>query len=219
MWRNLLPCLAFTGMQLFLFPAFSFGEVKTIKGDLKAPKADHTIKLKKGELYVIDMTSKNFDTFVLLKDPNGQLVGADDDNGEGLNSQMFHVPKVDGNFTILATSFSKNGRGAYKITIAGVKDYKGKVFKGVFKGQRVPHTFKMKAGTRYTINMAGDFDTYLYLKDPAGNQVAANDDGGSRLNSRLQYSADKDGDYTIEAGSFGAGQGNYYIAVTPADKK
>jgi hypothetical protein len=54
---------------------------------------------------------------------------------------------------------------------------------------------------------SGAFDTYLYLKNPAGTVIASNDDGGGGTNSRIPAAS---GVFTLPAGS----AGTYVIEVT-----
>lgn len=61
-----------------------------------------------------------------------------------------------------------------------------------------------------------EFDTVLTLKGPSGEEVAFNDDSGGTLNSRIIYSVDITGRYTIVARSFSGEGGNYKIEVRPA---
>ena len=73
----------------------------------------------------------------------------------------------------------------------------------VDKVQRVPgkvHAVKMLKGKAYVIDLVSmDFDSYLRLEDSAGNQLAADDDGGGMLNSRIRFTASKDDTYLIYA--------------------
>lgn len=61
-----------------------------------------------------------------------------------------------------------------------------------------------------------DFDTVLILKSPSGEEVAFNDDSGGTLNSRIIYSVNVTGRYTIVARSYSGVGGNYKIEVRPA---
>jgi hypothetical protein len=65
------------------------------------------------------------------------------------------------------------------------------------------YSFKMIEGRRYQIDMvSADVDSYLRLEDPAGQQVAADDDGGGFPNARITYVAPKTGDYSVIATTF-----------------
>ena len=76
----------------------------------------------------------------------------------------------------------------------------------------VVHTFPMKAGKTYTINLNSPWDNFLRLEDPQGQQVAFDDDSGGNLNARIIYLAPTDGWYRIIVTSFGNGvSGNYRL--------
>lgn len=95
-----------------------------------------------------------------------------------------------------------------------------KSFEGDYNGAKVPHKVKLEKGKLYTITMvSGDFDTFLYLNGPDGNEVAKDDDGGGGLNSKIVYAPTKAGEFVIEASSFGQGQGKYKITVDVMDGK
>jgi hypothetical protein len=70
------------------------------------------------------------------------------------------------------------------------------------------YTFTGAPGQAVTILLtAASFDTYLYLRDPAGTVIKSDDDGGGGTNSRIPASS---GTYTLPAGS----SGTYTIEVT-----
>lgn len=68
------------------------------------------------------------------------------------------------------------------------------------------YTYKMNEGKSYQIDMrSAAFDSYLRLEDPAGMQVAADDDSGGFPHARIVYRAPRTGDYQIIATSFAGG--------------
>lgn len=77
------------------------------------------------------------------------------------------------------------------------------------------HTVKMVSGRVYTIDMVSkDFDSYLRLQDPKGNQLDEDDDSGGNLNSRIIFNCTKDGEYKIVTTTFGAdATGAYALTV------
>jgi thiol-disulfide isomerase/thioredoxin len=83
---------------------------------------------------------------------------------------------------------------------------------------RSPHKsypYKMAKGSVYIIDMTSDdFDTYLRLENPAGKQVAFNDDvAPGNLNSRIVYKAAEAGEHKIIATSFDAKSGEFTLKV------
>lgn len=70
------------------------------------------------------------------------------------------------------------------------------------------YTFNGVPGQSVSIQLtSAAFDTYVYLKNPAGTVITSNDDGGGGTNSRIPATS---GVYTLPAGSSGV----YVIEVT-----
>jgi serralysin len=64
---------------------------------------------------------------------------------------------------------------------------------------------QLVAGQQYTFTLssnASSIDSYLRLRDAAGNQLAFNDDGGGGLNSRITFTATSTGTYYLDAGTY-----------------
>jgi hypothetical protein len=84
------------------------------------------------------------------------------------------------------------------------------------------YTFNATAGDRITISMTatgGELDTLLILRDPNGNQVAIDDDGGEGLNSLIEnFVLPVTGEYTILATRFqgGTSEGTFELVLTEA---
>jgi hypothetical protein len=96
------------------------------KDDPKDPKRNtpakiHTVTLKKGQSYKIDMAGIGFDAYLRLEDNDGKELAEDDDSGGNLDAQIiFNCPK-DGEYKIYCTCFATAG-GKYVLTVksAGV---------------------------------------------------------------------------------------------------
>ena len=88
-----------------------------------------------------------------------------------------------------------------------------------FDGSRYDEwSFAGTAGQTMTITMSStSFDTLLMLLDPSGNPVAQNDDAStSGTDSRLTFTLDSSGTWTIVANSLVAnGLGSYVISADP----
>jgi hypothetical protein len=78
------------------------------------------------------------------------------------------------------------------------------------------HSYRMKAGTMYTIRMlSNQFDSYLRLEDPNGIAIMEDDDGDGFPNARIVFTAPRDGTYRLVATSFAPHTGgSYQIVVT-----
>ncbi len=76
----------------------------------------HTVKLKAGKVYTIDMMAR-FDTWLRLEDPDGKELIEDDDSGDGTNSRIVFTCSKDGAYKIVCTAFNQQGVGPYTLTV------------------------------------------------------------------------------------------------------
>jgi hypothetical protein len=70
------------------------------------PHKAFNVQLEKGKTYVVTMASTEMDSFLFVYDPNGKMVGFDDDSGGGLtgrNSRMHLTADHNGNYQIACT--------------------------------------------------------------------------------------------------------------------
>jgi glutathione peroxidase-family protein len=82
------------------------------------------------------------------------------------------------------------------------------------------HLVRMKRGLLYQIDMVSNqFDSYLFLEDKAGNQLAEDDDGGGNLNARIMFNCPKDGEYRVVCTCFQDAVGAYTLTVKQAGKE
>jgi len=205
------------------------------RGKLAEAVATHKVKLSPGTLYIVNVVSKNFDTFVRIEDSKGEKVAENDDVGfDLLHSKIALTPSREDTYKIMVTSFDGDGRGAYDITVvAGASaavpiPFAGASVKAKLDAneprdsfqRKSPHKLylmKMKAGMIYTINLdSDDFDPFLRLESPSGDPLQFDDDGGGGLNSRILYSPQADGEFRIVATSLGGGTGAFNLSVQTA---
>jgi S1-C subfamily serine protease len=73
--------------------------------------------------YLIDMESKQLDSYLQIVDARDQIIAADDDSGSGLNAQIYFIPPQDGKYRIVATTFA-GGTGNFTLKISKI-DFKG----------------------------------------------------------------------------------------------
>jgi hypothetical protein len=64
----------------------------------------------------IDLTSSQFDTYLILADQEGRIIAIDDDGGDGLNSRLA-IQLPAGGYTVWATSFSPFESGSYQLSV------------------------------------------------------------------------------------------------------
>jgi hypothetical protein len=77
----------------------------------------HNVKLTAGTIYTIDLRSGEFDAYLFLVDPFGNIVGMDDDSGGGLDARIVYRPSVTGTYRIVATTFRPFSTGRYRVHV------------------------------------------------------------------------------------------------------
>ena len=78
----------------------------------------HSIELKAGKTYVVDLISKNkdIDPFLRVEDNKNTELAYDDDGGEGLNSRLEFAPPADGTYRLVATTLKGVGEYTLRVT-------------------------------------------------------------------------------------------------------
>lgn len=198
------------------------------------------VELAAGSAYQIDMASNRFDCYLRLLDPAGKQVAHDDDGGEMTNSRIRYTPTAAGKYTIVATQFKK-GLGAFHLTVkVGDKvdlgrkvAYDPKKVHDVEKGFHVAdrlldgdprdavksnspsrvHLVKLEEGKTYVIDLQGQADPYLRVETAEKQILAADDDGGEGLNSRLEFRPKETATYRIVATNLEGVAGDYTLIV------
>ncbi len=76
----------------------------------------YSANLQKGIAYRIDLRSGDFDAFLVLEDPNGNIIAQDDDSGEGVNARITFTPDVAGVYRIIATTATARRVGKFELS-------------------------------------------------------------------------------------------------------
>jgi hypothetical protein len=187
--------------------------------------------------YTIDLVSSNFDTYLILRDATKVVAVSDDVALGNLNSRIVFTPKQYGTYRIVVTTYAQKATGKFSLRIREEASGAPPVAAGEFtfppgaltkgdpqfklrKGCHYKaHHFLFRPGVTYTIDLMspgkrgdpGWFDTYLFLVDELGNEVARNDDGGDGLNARLIFTPTREEDYRLVVTSFSQGATGRYI--------
>ena len=78
----------------------------------------HTLELKAGTTYVLDMESKAFDTFLILENAGGARLAENDDiDAKNLDSRIIHTAQTTGTYRIIATAYTAGATGPYVLRI------------------------------------------------------------------------------------------------------
>ena len=89
-----------------------------------------SINLEEGETYQLDMKSFSEsgtlpDSFLYLRDSKGDLITSDDDNGNGLDSQIFYTATYSGDHYLDAGSYRDNYSGTYTLSSSFIEIEEG----------------------------------------------------------------------------------------------
>lgn len=78
-----------------------------------------TLNLEKGKAYRIELQSGDFDAFLVLEDPNGNIIAQDDDSSGGVNARITFTPEAAGLYRIIATTATARCVGGFEILVSG----------------------------------------------------------------------------------------------------
>ncbi|CAN7163761.1 PPC domain-containing protein [Brevundimonas sp. LjRoot202] len=204
------------------------------KSESDTPADAYRFEGREGQRVRIDMTSRDFDTYLELFDENRVSLDDDDDGGpEGTNSRLTFTLPATGSYIIEARAFAE-ATGDYSLSISEVEPDRlpdsiafGASVQGEI-GEDDPRddndrgydsfTFSGREGQRIQATMrSGDFDTLLQIGKTDGQFTAlASDDDGlmEGTDSRLNFTLPEDGDYILRALPYGSdGKGLYALEL------
>lgn len=182
---------------------------------------DYQLYLESGQSVIIDLMSDDFDTYLEVFSPSGQLIAGDDDSGNDLNSRIAFSATVTGTYSIRVRSFSgETANGAFTLAVQAASTTSGGT---ISRGDSITtysygvteYQLYLEAGQSVVIDLMSDeFDTYLEVYDESGQMVANDDDGGDNQNSRLPLTAVNGGMYRIRVRSYSSDNANGEFTLT-----
>lgn len=190
------------------------------------------VSLVQGQSYVFRVVSSGLpDPYMVLYDTEGLVITSGDNSEGSLDAEIIYTANVSGVHYLAAFDFG-SGLGSYRVSAwrsqddfpwntntAGVVTVGGIATTGVIEAAGDADLFKVSltAGVTYTFDLVravgGLEDPYLMLFDPAINEVAYDDDGGTDLNSSISYTAATTGTYFLGAMDFDTGTGGYSLSA------
>lgn len=223
---------------------FSISAGQTISGTLDFDRDTdwYRVNFTAGTTYQLDLKGAPsgagtiIDPLVRIYNSNGVLQDSDDDGGTGLESLLQYTPTVSGTYYISAESFRTSDQGSYALSlatagntsadIAGDSSTTASIAAGGTTtsdlnpaGDTDWFAFTVTAGSEYVIDLVGVgsgelSDPLVRVMTASGTELAANDDGGTGLDSQLTYQATTAGTVYISAESYAnSGSGDYQLSV------
>lgn len=77
---------------------------------------EFSVAVRAGQTITVDLTSDDFDAYLILRPPTGEQVD-NDDGDDGTNAHITHRATESGTYRVLPTSYSSGETGAYRVTI------------------------------------------------------------------------------------------------------
>ena len=169
----------------------------------------------------LDVRSDEFDTYVRLLSPSGEEVATDDDGGRGLNSRISVTLRVSGLYRAEITAVDQQN-GEYSVDIRTVDvrqlDLENRTAGTLGSERASVSSFAGATGDLLRIELGSDdFDPYVRVLSPSGEEIAADDDSGPGLNSMVLATLPESGLYQVEVTAVGRGSGNYVLEVHPVE--
>ena len=195
----------------------------------------YQLPLSAGQEVTVRLVSDEFDSYLIIRSPDGQTF-RDDDSAGSLNSQITFSSDVGGEATVIATSFSRGDTGNFSLSAWDARNansddsyggmlHVGSVVAGQIAGttrlgdygSAIRYELPLSAQEAVTIELnSDDFDCYLIVEMPNGESYT-DDDGGYGLDSRLTVSSDVSGTATVIATSLGrSSTGSFELSVHDA---
>ncbi len=195
------------------------------------------VEVEAGQFLTVDLTSAEFDTFLIVETPEGERLENDDWDSSLEHSRVTTTAEAGGVYTILVTTFAPREMGDFRVVASvggggagaeeepespgntgggeGVGEHTGRLAEGdetLETGEFYDlYTFQGQAGQTAVVTLtAEDFDTYLIMT--GDGQDWQNDDWEGSLDvSRLEITLPADGQYAVSVTSYAAGETGDYV--------
>ena len=206
------------------------------KGDATLTSGEYsdgyTFTGNRGERAVVDLRSADFDPYIFVRAPSGEQFDNDDFEGDASRSLLSLDLSENGEYKVTVTSYGKGETGGYLLSIDVGSDASltarmernGELESGddtLTSGEFVDsYEFEGSPGQHVAIDLRSSaFDTYLILKDPAGEQTENDDsdDGSTVGHSSIEADLTEAGTYQVLVTSYETGEnGAYALTIDPS---
>ncbi|MFN7128665.1 MAG: PPC domain-containing protein [Brevundimonas sp.] len=181
----------------------------------------YRFSVEAGQRVAIELSSKDFDTYLTLRKASDNSTVAEDDDGagSGTDSRIAQTLEDGGDYVVEARAFSGDGEGRFKLTLEEVAPPPAPSalsFGQTVEGEITPEDPQDDDGKHYrayvfsgvegqrvqAILRSGDFDAVLAIgsAEDEFTALATDDDGlGEGTDSRLNLTLPSTGDYVVRA--------------------
>lgn len=180
-----------------------------VDGEYNGEYVNYSFYAEAGTLYIITLTSPDFDTYLELYDANDNYMAEDDDSaGSGTDSLIRFSANDSGTYVIKVRSFGMSGSGSYNLSLETVQSVSltiGEPYVIEADANERNFTFEASADLIYDLYAIsdGDDDTYMTLYGPSGEQLGYDDDNGHGYNPFMRaLNLPESGMYRLEVGSY-----------------
>jgi hypothetical protein len=202
----------------------------------------YTFEGESGQAVTIDLHSTEFDPYLMLIAPSDEQEENDDYEGDTTRSRIDTTLAESGTYTVSVTSYSAGETGAYVLTYPGAEGALSTgtpsgSFSGTVGGNQTVtgrlqpgditlssgefediYSFEATAGDSVQIDLRSDeFDPYLLLIAPSGEQEENDDHEGSGSHSRIVWELPETGTYRVGVTSYEVGETGEYTLSYPAN--
>jgi hypothetical protein len=191
----------------------------------------YTFHGETGQRVDLSLVSDDFDTYLVLLGPEGQLLENDDD--EAGDSSIGVRLSSPGDHRVLVTSYEPGESGEYRLEIRLGEVAPLPELAEITLGETVEgrledsddwpwvgkpadgYRFQAAAGTPVELTLeSGDVDTYLELFFPDGVSLDNDDDWERQERSRLELTLPQSGEYMVWASAYGREErGDYTLSL------
>lgn len=206
--------------------SLAYGDTRRILLDDDNPTVTFSFEGEAGDRITINAIADEpdeLDTYLTLLDSDAQVLFENDNIGDSNNARIEYTLPEDGNYSIRLSA--QSGSGDVILGLAeGVGEVQAIQFGDTLTGNisdaapTVGYTFVGEAGDTILIDMTADdtgaLDTYLTLLGPDETVIFENDDSGGTTNSQIVYTLPESGTYTIIAGRYAEGTGDFSLTLT-----
>lgn len=77
----------------------------------------HKVEMKAAQVYVIDLQSNDFDSWLRIEDPTGKQLAQDDDGGGFPHARITFTPPATAEYQLIVTTFAPGKIGSYTLKV------------------------------------------------------------------------------------------------------